>query len=179
MNTALDRLLGRFAELGIAAPTVPYPAHQTVEEGKALRGDMAGTFTKNLLLKDKKGRLFLVVAHEDGDVDLKKLHTRIGASGRLGFASADQMRDVLDVEPGALTPLAVLNDPDNLVTPVIDASLMSAEQLNFHPLANTESTGISPQDLLSFIASCGREAVISELADTDAGDQTGNSADPA
>ena len=89
------------------------------------------------------------------------------------------MRDVLDVEPGALTPLAVLNDPDNLVTPVIDASLMSAGQLNFHPLANTESTGISPQDLLSFIASCGREAVISELADTDAGGQIGNSADPA
>ena len=54
MNTALDKLLSRFAELGIAAPTVPYPAHQTVEEGKALRGDMSGTFTKNLLLKDKK-----------------------------------------------------------------------------------------------------------------------------
>ena len=85
MNAALDKLLARFAKLGIAAPTVPYPAHQTVEEGKALRGDMAGTFTKNLLLKDKKGRLFLVVAHEDGNVDLKTLHTRIGASGRLGF----------------------------------------------------------------------------------------------
>ena len=167
MNTALDKLLGRFDELGIAAPTVPYPAHRTVEEGKALRGKMAGTFTKNLLLKDKKGRLFLVVAHEDGDVDLKKLHTRIGASGRLGFASAEQMRDVLDVEPGALTPLAVLNDPSNLVTTVIDASLMDVEQLNFHPLANTESTGISPQDLLSFIASCGREAMISELANND------------
>ena len=179
MNTALDKLLSRFAELGIAAPTVPYPAHQTVEEGKALRGDMSGTFTKNLLLKDKKGRLFLVVANEDGDVNLKTLHTRIGASGRLGFASGDQMRDALDVEPGALTPLAVLNDTDNLVTPVIDASLMSAEQLNFYPLANTESTGISPQDLLSFIASCGREAVISELADSDTGNPTGNGADPS
>ena len=66
-----------------------------------------------------------------------------------------------------------------LVTPVIDASLMSAEQLNFHPLANTESTGISPQDLLSFIASCGREAVISELADSDTGNPTGNGADPS
>lgn len=48
-------LFDRFASLGIAAPTVPYPAHETVEEGKRLRGHMAGTFTKNLLLKDKKG----------------------------------------------------------------------------------------------------------------------------
>ena len=75
---------------------------------------------------------------------------------------------MLDVEPGALTPLAMLNDPKNMVTAVIDASLMGAEQLNFHPLTNTQSTGIHPHDLLSFIASCGREAVISDLAYGDA-----------
>jgi Ala-tRNA(Pro) deacylase len=81
-----ERLLRRLDELGIAATMVPYPAHRTVEEGKALRGRMAGTFTKNLLLKDKKGRLFLVAAHEDRVIDLKTLHSRIGASGRVGFA---------------------------------------------------------------------------------------------
>ncbi len=54
------RLFQRFDDLSIVAPTVPYPTHRTVEEGKVLRGAMAGTFTKNLLLKDKKGRLFLL-----------------------------------------------------------------------------------------------------------------------
>lgn len=163
MRGGSEQLFRRLDELGIDAPTVPYPSHRTVEEGKALRGDMRGTFTKNLLLKDKNGRLFLVVAHEDQAVDLKTLHTRIGASRSLRFASADQMHDVLMIAPGALTPLALLNDEDGLVTVVVDANLMDADQLNFHPLANTESTGIRPDDLLRFIASCGREAMITDL----------------
>ena len=62
MNAGREQLFCRFDELGIEAPTVAYPSHRTVEEGKALRGDMRGTFTKNLLLKDKKGRLYLVSA---------------------------------------------------------------------------------------------------------------------
>ena len=96
-----ERLFKRFSELGIVVtPVAAYPAHKTVEEGKALRGQMAGTFTKNILLQDKKGRLFIVVAHEDRAIDLKTLHGRIGASGRVRFASPAQMRSVLGVDPG-------------------------------------------------------------------------------
>ena len=158
-----EQLFRRFDELGIAAPTVPYPSHRTVEEGKALRGDMLGTFTKNLLLKDKKGRLYLIVAHEDQTIDLKTLHRRIGASRSLRFAPGEQMQDVLGIVPGALTPFALLNDTEGLVTVVVDSRLIDADQLNFHPLANRESTGIRPDDLLCFIASCGREAVVTDL----------------
>ena len=75
-------LFGRLSALGIATTTVDYPAHRTVEEGRALRGAMSGCFTKNLLLRDKKGRLFLVVAHEERSVDLRTLHEQVGASGR-------------------------------------------------------------------------------------------------
>ena len=163
MNDPRTQLFRRFEELGIDAVTVPYPAHRTVEEGKALRGDMPGTFTKNLLLRDKKGRLFLIVAHEDQALDLKTLHRRIGANGRMGFAPADRVQSVLGLVPGALTPLAVLNDDRRLVTVVIEAGLMDAGQLNFHPLVNTESIGLKPPELLAFIASCGREAVTTEL----------------
>ena len=76
----------RLAALGIETRTVPYPSHRTVEEGKALRGNMTGQFTKNLLLKDKKGSLFMIVADEDRPIDLRRLHVHIGAQGRLGFA---------------------------------------------------------------------------------------------
>jgi Ala-tRNA(Pro) deacylase len=127
-DDARARLRQRFARLGISAP-VPYPAHATVDEGKRLRGDMAGTFTKNLLLKDKKGRLFLLAIHEDRDLDLKTLHTLLGAQGRLGFASGDRMIEILGVAPGALTPLGVINDRDGLVTVAIDAALLDAKQL--------------------------------------------------
>ncbi len=79
------RLVSYLTGLGIQAPIVDYPSHSTVEQGKARRGQMSGTFTKNLLLRDKKNRLFLLTAHEDAAVDLKTLHRRIGAQGRVGF----------------------------------------------------------------------------------------------
>jgi len=162
-TTASRRLFQRLGDLGIDAPTVPYPAHKTVEEGKQLRGLMTGKFTKNLLLKDKKDRLFLLSIDEDRALDLKTLHTRIGANGRLGFASAERMVELLGVPPGALTPFGLINDHAGLVTAVVDASLMNAEQLNFHPLVNDKSTGISPRQLLVFIESCGRKPEVIDL----------------
>lgn len=153
-------LFKKFEELGIETTTVPYPAHKTVEEGRALRGAMTGTFTKNLLLRDKKASLFLIVAEENRQIDLKSLHKLVGASGRLGFADAGLMRDLLGVEPGAATPFGLLNDSRRQVRPVIDATLMAAQSLNFHPLVQVESTGISPQGLIDFIRACGHEPLI-------------------
>ncbi|HEV2371734.1 MAG TPA: YbaK/EbsC family protein [Streptosporangiaceae bacterium] len=155
-----ERVLHRLSELGIAAHTAPYPAHRTVGEGKERRGAMAGTFTKNLLLRDKKGRLFLFTVDEDRVLDLRTAHTRVGASGRLGLAPAERLHEVLGVEPGALTPLALIHDQECLVTAVVDAALLAADQVNVHPLVNTESTGLRPADLLTFVKSCGREAMI-------------------
>jgi len=163
IETRRRELFDRLASLGIQTRVESYPEHETVAEGKALRGDMAGTFTKNLLLKDKKGQLFLVAAHEDRDIDLKTLHTRIGARGRLGFAGPERMIAALGIEPGALTPLAVLNDEAARVSVVIDADLMEAEQVNFHPLVSTESVGLRPDDLTRFIESCERTPIIVDL----------------
>jgi Ala-tRNA(Pro) deacylase len=168
--TVRDHLLEHLAAIGISAPVVAYPAHTTVEEGKKLRGELPGTFTKNLLLKDKKGRLFFVTAFEDTDVDLKTLHTRIGAQGRLGFASAGTMAERLGVEPGTATPLALMNDTDNTVTLVVDHALAGAEQLNFHPMSHTESIGLTWPQFRAFVASSGREPLIVSLtANTTAG----------
>jgi Ala-tRNA(Pro) deacylase len=163
IEASRGRLFARLAELGIAAPIVPYPAHETVEEGKRLRGDMAGAFTKNLLLKDKKGRLFLLAIHEDRELDLKTLHTRIGANGRLGFAAVERMEALLGVSPGALTPLGIIHDETGEVTVVIDNVLLDAEQVNFHPLVQQESIGLSPDALIAFVRSCAREPLIVDL----------------
>ncbi|OJY01586.1 MAG: hypothetical protein BGP07_12820 [Rhizobiales bacterium 63-22] len=157
---ARERLFCHLANLGITAAVVPYPAHETVEEGKRLRGAMVGTFTKNLLLRDKKGRLFLFSIHEDQALDLKTLHTLVGANGRLGFAPAERMVELLGVQPGALTPLGLINDRNRAVTAVLDASLLDAKQVNFHPLINTESIGLKPYELLAFIRSCDREPML-------------------
>ncbi len=90
--------------------TVKHPPLFTVEQSQALRGQIPGGHTKNLFLKDKKGALFLVVALEDAAIELKGLHRRLGASGRFSFGSADLLREVLGVEPGAVTPFGAIND---------------------------------------------------------------------
>jgi Ala-tRNA(Pro) deacylase len=161
---ARDRLFARLAALGIATTTVAYPAHRTVEEGRALRGEMAGMFTKNLLLRDKKKTLFMVVAEESRAIDLKALGKAIGASGHLSFAAPDLMRQALGVEPGALTPFALINASGNGLRVVLDDVLFRTDQVNFHPLVNTESTGITPDGLLAFLRGCGHEPTIVDLA---------------
>lgn len=160
MSATREDLFARLAALGTETSTLPYPEHRTVDEGKALRGDMPSTFTKNLLLKDKKERLFLVVAHEDSILDLKTLHARVGGQGRLGFAAPEQVRALLGVDPGAITPFGLMNDAERVVTPVIEAALTAADLLNFHPLEQTGSTSIRPDDLLRFIRHCEREPIV-------------------
>ena len=110
MPVSPDELFAYLDSLGIAHKTVSHPPVFTVEEARALRGQVAGGHTKNLFLRDKKGALFLVVALEDAAIELKSLHRLLGASGRFSFGSAELLRETLGVEPGAVTPFAAIND---------------------------------------------------------------------
>src|ERR1700719_2074170 len=111
-----DDLFAYLDRLGIAHATVRHPPLFTVEQSRALRGQIAGGHTKNLFLKDKRGALYLVVALEDAAIELKSLHRQLGASGRFSFGSAELMRQTLGVEPGAVTPFSALNDTGGQVT---------------------------------------------------------------
>jgi Ala-tRNA(Pro) deacylase len=137
--TSPEELLAYLAALGIETATVEHPPLFTVEQSRSLRGQIAGGHTKNLFLKDKKDRLFLVVAEEDAKIELKHLHNLIGAQGRLSFGKAELLRDVLGVEPGSVTPFAAINDRAALVRVVLDqddassaAQLSSARQYAHH-----------------------------------------------
>lgn len=154
--------MARLEALGIATTTVRHPAVYTVEESKALRGTIAGAHIKNLFLKDKKGRLWLVVATEDRAIDLKDLRRRLGAA-TLSFGRPDLLMDVLGVEPGSVTPFGAINDTGRRVTVVIDSDLMAADVLNAHPLTNTASTAIAPADLVRFLADTGHVPEILDL----------------
>jgi Ala-tRNA(Pro) deacylase len=141
--------------LGIPHHTLTHPAVFTVEEGRELRGAIAGGHTKNLFLRDKKGVPFLVVAGEDAAIELRALHRLLGASGRFSFGSAELMRELLGVEPGSVTPFAAINDAQRRVTVVLDAAMMEYPILNFHPLVNTATTTISREGLLKFLEATG------------------------
>jgi Ala-tRNA(Pro) deacylase len=149
--------------LGIAHTTVSHQALFTVEQSRALRGQIPGGHTKNLFLKDKRGEFYLVVALEDAAIALKSLHSRLGA-GRFSFGSAQAMRELLGVEPGSVTPFAAINDTEGRVRVVLDAAMLAHEVLNFHPLANTMTTSISRAGLLEFLAATGREPRIESIS---------------
>jgi Ala-tRNA(Pro) deacylase len=159
-----DDLFAFLDRLGVAHTTVRHPPLFTVEQSRALRGQIAGGHTKNLFLKDKRGALYLVVALENAVIELKSLHRQLGASGRFSFGSAELMRETLGVEPGAVTPFGALNDTGGQVTIVLDAAMMAHATLNFHPLVNTMTTAIGRDDLLRFLAATGHTARIEPVA---------------
>jgi Ala-tRNA(Pro) deacylase len=165
MAATPDDLFAFLDQLGIAHPTVSHPPLFAVEESQALRGQIPGGHTKNLFLKDKKGALYLVTALEDAGIELKSLHRRLGASGRFSFGSADQLREALGVEPGAVTPLAAMNDTGNLVTVVLDQALMAHKLINCHPLRNTMTTSLARDDLVRFLEATGHRPRIEAVAD--------------
>ncbi len=130
---------------------------------RTLRGDIPGGHTKNLFLKDKKGRIFLVVVEEETRVDLKSLHIPLGASSRLSFGSAELLEEVLGVKPGAVTAFGPVNDTTGRVTVVLDAELMREELVNCHPLVNTSTTTLRSADLVRFLRATGHEPLVMEI----------------
>ena len=118
-----------------------------------------------MFLKDKKGALFLVTTLEDAVIELRSLHRRLCASGRFSFAPAELLRATLGIEPGAVTPFAAMNDGDQRVSVVLDATLMRNEIINCHPLVNTMTTSIARADLLRFLEATGHAPQIAPMTE--------------
>jgi Ala-tRNA(Pro) deacylase len=154
-----DRLLAWMADKAIAQTTHDHPAVFRVEEGLELKAAMPGAHTKNLFLKDKKGRLWLISARQDTVVDLKRAPKTIG-SDRLSFGNEKLLYETLGVRPGSVTALGLINDPDHRVTFVLDKALWDADIVNFHPLANTATTAIPQAEFRRLLSLLGREPII-------------------
>ncbi len=145
-----DDLLRRLEALGIQSRTIAHAAVFTVEEAKRLRGEIDGSHIKNLFLRNKKGAMWLVVALEDREIDLKDLGARLEA-GRFSFGSAERLMKYLGVIPGALTPFGVINDHTGAVKVVLDKGLFDCDPVNCHPLTNDMTTSLAAADLVRFL----------------------------
>ena len=157
-----DTVLQMLADLGLRATTFEHEAVFTVDEAKALRGPLEGAHVKNLFLRNKKGRMWIVTCLEDRRIDLKALGEEIGA-GRLSFASPERLMKYLGVIPGAVTALAAINDTGGAVGVVLDKSLLNYDLINVHPLVNTMTTTLSPGDLLKFLEAASHPPVVVDL----------------
>jgi Ala-tRNA(Pro) deacylase len=93
---------------------------------------------KNLLLRDAKKRMFLVVAYGDKKIDLRELATTLG-SARLSFASPERLKEFLGVAPGSVSIFGLLNDKTESVRLVLDEDLFKGGEVGFHPNDNTKT----------------------------------------
>jgi Ala-tRNA(Pro) deacylase len=155
-------LFERLKALDIATTTLEHEAAFTVAGSGDIHAALQGAHTKNLFLKDDKGRLVLIVAKTSTNVDLKATSKALGA-GRFSFGKPDLLMTALGVPPGAVTAFAIANDTAGHVTLVIDAELMTHDSLNCHPLENTATTNIARDELLRFIRLTGHEPKIITL----------------
>lgn len=149
--------------LGVAHRSVDHPPLMTVEDGHRYWAGIAGGHAKNLFVKDKKSRLFLISLRADAVLDLKHTHSVVGASGRFSFCTAEQLMGHLGVLPGSVTPFGAVNDRDGVVTVVLEKTLLASDPVNFHPLENTATTSISPDGLVAFLRATGHEPLIVDL----------------
>ena len=156
-------LLAFLEGLGIAHNTLDHPAVFRVGEGDDFKAGLPGGHSKNLFLKDAKDRLWLISALGETQIDLKRLHPVIG-SARLSFGSAELMEETLGVTPGSVTAFGLAHDADHRVTFVLDVALAKSDPVNFHPLTNTATTGISQADFRRFLAALGREPIVVDFA---------------
>lgn len=148
----LDSFLGSH---GIVAARHEHPAVMTVEESERLVPPLPGAKTKNLFLRDKKGRrYFLVTVAHDAATDLGALGAVLGAS-RLSFASAEQLASRLGITAGSVSLLALLNDEARSVEFVIERALWEAAAVHAHPLVNTATMVIAHAGLERFLAATG------------------------
>ncbi|WP_419902899.1 prolyl-tRNA synthetase associated domain-containing protein [Kiloniella sp.] len=150
--TTPEQLLEKLTALGIEATTINHPAVYTVEESKAHRGDLPGAHTKNLFLRNKKGKMWLLVCLEDRKIDIKLLGKALEA-GKLSFGSAARLMEFLGIEPGSVSPFSAINDREGQVKVVLDTQMMTQSPINAHPLTNTMTTAITPTDLVRFLES--------------------------
>lgn len=162
MPLSSDDLLARLTALDIVAVTHEHPPLRTVEEAKRLRGELPGGHVKNLFLRGKHDRFWLFTTFEDTTVDLKALARQLEA-GRFSFGSAAALEQHLGILPGAVSPLAAINDTAGAVTVALDEALLGANPLNLHPLRNDRTTAMAFRDLIRFLDSCGHSPRVIRL----------------
>jgi len=140
-----------------------HPPVYTVEDVNRLVPPLPAAKTKNLFLRDNKGkRHFLVVVRDEKRVDLKALPGLLESS-RLRFGSADRLKKYLGVDPGSVSLFAVVNDQDNAVEVIMDKGLWESEAFQFHPLVNTSTLVISRGNMQRFLDQTGHKIQILDV----------------
>ena len=137
--------------LGIEYERVDHDKADTMEECQRVDEALEATICKNLFLCNAaRKRFYLLMIVGDKKFVTKDISAQIGSS-RLSFAPAEYMEKYLDITPGSVSVLGLMNDKDNVVNLIIDKDLLAGEYIGCHPCINTSSLKLKTKDLIEKI----------------------------
>ena len=122
----------------------------TVQDSKKLRGKIKGAHSKNLFLKNKKNKFFLLTCEEADKVELKRISKSL-EFGNTSFAKEKYLDQYLKIKPGSVSPFALLNDKSGQVDFYLEQTLYESKFVNFHPLINTLTITIETKRFIEFM----------------------------
>ncbi len=155
-------LMERLTGWGIAHRVYEHEAVFTTKEADSLKERIAGAHSKNLFLKGKNGKFILVSVVEHKRVDLKELGRSLG-NHPLSFGKAEELMAVLQIEPGHVGPLSLIQETAREVEYILDEDFLRAEWVNFHPLRNDRTCQMKPEGFLEFLRRIGHKATIMRI----------------
>jgi len=159
-----DAFMAALTELSIPFEVFEHEAVFTVEESHKVTGQVPGAHCRNLALYNKKKQMWLVTLRDETQMDLKKLETILN-SGRLSFMRPERLWNALGVRAGSVTPFSIMNDTEQNVTLVLEEDMLAEPLVNFHPMINTMSLALAPQDLLRFVEATDHTPVLFSALD--------------
>ena len=137
--------------LGVSYQRIDHEAAMTMEACEEIDRTLEATICKNLLLCNRQEtQFYLLMLPGDKVFKTKELSAQIGSS-RLSFAKAEYMEQYLDITPGSLSVLGLMNDKDKMVRLLIDEDVLTGEYIGCHPCINTSSLKFRTEDLLNKI----------------------------
>lgn len=150
--------------LGVVYQRIDHEAAMTMEACEEIDKTLEATICKNLLLCNRQEtQFYILLLPGDKVFKTKDLSAQIGSS-RLSFAKAEYMEKYLDITPGSLSVLGLMNDKDKMVRLLIDEDVLTGEYIGCHPCINTSSLRLRTKDLVEkIIPAMGHELTIVKL----------------
>ena len=137
--------------LGVAYQRIDHAPAMPMEACEEIDRTLDAVICKNLLLCNRqRTRFYLLMLPGDKHFKTSVLSKEIGSS-RLSFASAEDMEALLDITPGSVSVLGLMNDRESRVELLMDADVVKGEYFGCHPCINTSSLRLKMQDLLEVI----------------------------
>lgn len=143
----MDEVFKTLKKLNVEYKVINHEPVFTVKNAQKIKENISGVGCKNLFLKNKKG-YYLLIAEDQTKIDLKNLSQKL--NGHLSFGSEEELKRILKLSKGSVSPFGIINDKNHVVTILIDERLKQ-KRLLFHPNINTKTISIMQQDLIKFI----------------------------